>query len=142
MKYLKQYNEGIEKDKLLEISNDVKDICQELKDEGYEVSVVHRNGISVLIYMTDKKGPVPTLKFNGFYFSQISDVAFRLIDYLKDFESAQIKIGQMDDGDKGYKLYLFDVTKYFNDRLSEEHLTKMLDNKYEKICQIVMDFEK
>ncbi len=70
MKYLKKYNESVEKKSL----EDIKDIFQELEDNNFNVKISNRNG-SIFISIVNADG-------EDFRYSDVKEVLLRLVDYL------------------------------------------------------------
>ncbi len=70
---LKKYNESTENEISIE---DIRDICQELEDEGFNVKIITKYSTSAYVsIMNDKK---------EFYYNDVKEVVLRLKDYLDD----------------------------------------------------------
>jgi hypothetical protein len=63
-----------------ETGEDIRDICIELEDEGYEIFFGSGNGYHSLfiVYKSDKHG------YGVFYYKEVEEVIERLKDYLGD----------------------------------------------------------
>lgn len=93
MKYLKSFNESLDKN----IIQDLEDICQELKDEGFTINIDNNSAQQfITIYKKIKYG------YKWFTYKDIEDVFLRIQDYIKQQGYyAEIKL----NNDKSYKTW-------------------------------------
>ena len=120
MRHLKSFNEGLNSTRIRHLFNtirgkkikpedgdrilsDIKDICLELKDEGFNVDIIPHlspqelkewfGEVKILIYRSHMNTRYANLK--KFNYSEISETIERLIDYLKEFKISEMKISQI-----------------------------------------------
>ncbi len=72
MKHLRKYNESVEEKSF----EDIRDICQELVDDGFEIEYVKADK-EILIRFTKPH-------FERFLYSKVEETVLRLYDYLGD----------------------------------------------------------
>ena len=108
MKYLKRFNESIDKSNFDDIKENIKDILLPISDMGYEISVVYGgdfNGELTCLNIRVVRYTDPTLKMND----EVEDEFIRMKEYLELSGFNLVDVLYVREGDN------YQFTEDFND---------------------------
>ncbi len=116
MKYIKQFEAFEDSNEVKDMIDIIRDICIELKDDGYMVFVSSQNDADkkkIVINVCRRSGGAHSTMYDAFEYIEVKEVFARIIDYMSS-QSSVYEIELMPGGDISTKrVYNNNTSKKF-----------------------------